>query len=224
MFRVVRATVRRSEAAARRAPLMLVVGGAVLATGSGMAAVGLGLGVLPGMARGGYAVRIVLPPAQRSIVLAATPAAREAPLAEIATTPPEPIPSQAAEPVELAAVSSLPVPNTARTALRTKVPGIIALSYNLAGGPKAGDAIEIDKPVSIAGADAGRIPIRIDGNAKVYAQGKKLAALIAAKAGERAVPAGLGDDFVSLEALRALGIGVRYDAIRDRLVLDPPAA
>jgi len=112
----------------------------------------------------------------------------------------------------------------ARTAPRAKVPGVIALSYSLAGGANAGDAIEIDKPVSIAGADAGRVPIRIDGNAKVYAQGKRLAALIAAQSGEKAVPAGLGEDFVSLEALRALGIGVRYDAIRDRLVLDPPAA
>lgn len=222
VFRVVRFIVKRREAASRWVPFALAALLAVIATGSGMAAPGLG--ALPVSARDGYAVRIVLPPAQRSTVLVASPAAREAPLAEIATTPPEPIPSQATELVELAAVSSLPVPNTARTAPRTKVPGIIALSYNLAGGPKAGDVIEIDKPVSIAGADAGRIPIRIDGNAKVYAQGKKLAALIAAKAGERAVPAGLGDDFVSLEALRALGIGVRYDAIRDRLVLDPPAA
>ena len=223
MFRVVRFTVRRSEPAARRAPLALAAVLAVVAAGSVMAAPGLSLGALPEIARDSYAVRIVLPPVQRSTLLAASPAAREAPLAEIAEAP-APIPSTAAEPVELAAASSLPVPTTARTAPRAKVPGVIALNYSLAGGANAGDAIELDKPVSIAGTDAGRIPIRIDGNAKVYAQGKRLAALIAAKAGEQAVPAGLGEDFVSLEALRALGIGVKYDAIRDRLVLDPPGA
>jgi len=37
------------------------------------------------------------------------------------------------------------------------------------------------------------------------------------------VPAGLEQDFVSLDRLRALGIRVRYDAINDRLVVDPPA-
>ena len=78
--------------------------------------------------------------------------------------------------------------------------------------------------MTFRGADAGRIPLRIDGNAKVFALGSRLAAIIAAQAGEKAVPEGLGKDYVSLEALRALGIGVRYDAIRDRLVLDPPAA
>ena len=223
MFRVVRFTVRRSDPATRRPPLALAAVLAVVAAGSVMAAPGLGLGALPGAARDSYAVRIVLPPVQRSTLLAASPAAREAPLAEIAEAP-APIPGTAVEPVELAAASSLPVPTTARTAPRAKVPGVIALNYSLAGGSNAGDAIELDKPVSIAGTDAGRIPIRIDGNAKVYAQGKRLAALIAAKSGEQAVPAGLGEDFVSLEALRALGIGVKYDAIRDRLVLDPPGA
>ena len=147
MVRVVRFTVKRSEAAARRAPLALAVGGAVLAAGSVMAAPGLGLGALPGTAREGYAVRIVLPASHRTTSPAASPAAREAPLAEIAQAP-EPIPSQAAEPVELAAASSLPVPTTARIAPRAKVPGVIALSYSLVGGANAGDAIEVEKSVT----------------------------------------------------------------------------
>ena len=241
MFRVVRFIVKRNEVAGRRAPLALIALACVVAAGSVMAAPGLGLGglpglaTLPGMAREGYAVRIVLPAPDRARPIIASPAARKAPLAEIveetaaselvapSIEPPAPPPTSAA-PIALAAVSTLPVPTLARNAARGKVPGIIALSYSLAGGANAGDAIEIDKPVSIAGADAGRVPIRIDGNAKVYAQGKRLAALIAAKSGEKAVPAGLGDGYVSLEALRALGIGVRYDAIGDRLVLEPPAA
>ena len=227
MFRVVRFTVRRSEAAARRAPLAVVAGLGVLVAGSVMAAPGLGLGGLPGIGRDDYAVRIVLPATHRSVPPAASPAAREAPFAQIAAEDAARdgvAPTVEPAPVALAVVSTLPFPTVARSGPRSKVPGVIALSYSLAGGANAGDAIEIDKPVSIAGTDAGRIPIRIDGNAKVYAQGKRLAALIAARAGEKAVPAGLGEDYVSLEALRALGIGVRYDAIRDRLVVDPPAA
>lgn len=215
MFRVVRFTVRRSETVARRAPLMLAAFVAVIATGSVMAA--------PGLLRHDYAVRFALPEAHRAVPLAASPAAREAPLAEIAAAP-KPAPSPVPEPVELAAASSLPVPTVARTTPRTKVPGIIALNYSLAGGANAGDAIEVEKSVTFRGADAGRIPLRIDGNAKVFALGSRLAAIIAEQSGQAAVPEGLEKDFVSLEALRALGIGVKYDAIRDRLVLDPPAA
>lgn len=223
MVRVVRFTVRRNEATARRAPLAFAALFCVVATGSVMAAPGLGLG----MARDGYAVRFALPVAHRSAPISASPAARAAPLAEIAekaVTTEEATPQVESSPVALAVVSSLPVPTVARAAPPKKAPAIMALSYSLAGGANAGDAIEMDKPVSIAGVDAGRVPIRIDGNAKVYALGKRLAAIIAAQAGEKAVPAGLGEDYVSLEALRKLGIGVRYDAIRDRLVLDPPAA
>ena len=219
MFRVVRFTVRRSEAAARRAPLMLAGFVAVVATGSVMAA--------PGLLRHDYAVRFALPEAHRAVPLTASatarPAARDAPLAESAAAP-EPAPSPAPEPVEPAVASSLPVPTAARTALRGKVPGVIALSYSLAGGASAGDAIEVEKPVTFRGADAGRIALRIDGNAKVFALGSRLAAIIAEQSGQEAVPEGLARDFVSLEALRALGIGVKYDAIRDRLVLDPPPA
>ena len=214
MFRVVRFIVKRSEAAARRAPLMLAAFVAVIATGSMMAA--------PGLLRNDYAVRFALPEAQRAVPLAASPAAREAPLAEIAAVP-EPAPTPVPEPIAIAAVTSLPVPTVARTP-RSKVPGVIALNYSLAGGANAGDAIEVEKSVTFGGADAGRIPLRIDGNAKVFALGSRLAAIIAAQSGQAAVPQGLEQDFVSLEALRALGIGVRYDAIRDRLVLDPPAA
>ena len=215
MFRVVRFTVRRSETAARRAPPMLAAFVAVIATGSVMAA--------PGLLRHDYAVRFALPETQRAVPLAASPAAREAPLAEIAAAP-EPAPSPAPEPAELAVASSLPVPTVARTVPRGKVPGVIALSYSLAGGASAGDAIEVEKAVTFRGADAGRIALRIDGNAKVFALGSRLAAIIAEQSGQAAVPEGLEQDFVSLEALRALGIGVKYDAIRDRLVLDPPAA
>ena len=223
MFRVVRFTVRRTDATNRRAPLAIAAALGVLAAGSVMATPGLGLAGLPGIARDDYAVRFVLPDSQRGARLTESAGVREAPLSEIAEAP-EPQSSPAPEPAQVAAGSTLPVPTAARAAPRTRIPGLIALSYNLGGGAEAGDAIEVDKPVSIAGADAGRIALRIDGNARVYAQGKRLAAIIAAQSGEQSVPKGLGEDFVSLEAIRKLGIGVRYDAIRDRLVVDPPAA
>lgn len=221
MFRVVRFTVNRPDATARRAPLMIAVGLGVLAAGGVMAATGLEFSALPGMAREGYAVRFALPDSQRMVSL--TDSAPEVPQVEIAEAP-EPEPVDAPEPAQVAATSTLPAPTVARAAERSKVAGVIALSYSLAGGAESGDAIEVDKPVSIAGADAGRIALRIDGNAKVFVEGKRLAAIIAAQSGEQAVPGGLGEDFVSLEAIRKLGIGVRYDAIHDRLVVDPPAA
>lgn len=221
--------VKRSETAARRAPLALAVGVAVIAAGSVITAPWLGLGAMPRVSHDNYAVRIVLPPVDRAIAMSAspavTPAAREASLAEIAEVPAKAAePAVEAAPLALAAASSLPVPTATRSAPRAKVPGVIALNYSLAGGANAGDAIEVEKPVTFRGADAGRIPLRIDGNAKVFALGSRLAAIIAAQSGQAAVPEGLEKDFVSLEALRALGIAVKYDAIRDRLVLDPPGA
>ena len=223
MFRVVRFTVRRTDKTSRRAPPAIAAALGVLAAGSVMATAGLGLAGLPGLARDDYVVRFVLPDSQRAAALTESAGVREAPLTAIAKAL-EPQPSAAPEPAQVAAASTLPVPTAAPAAPRSKVPGLIALSYNLSGGAAAGDAIEVDKPVSIAGADAGRIALRIDGNSRVYAQGKRLAAIIAAQSGEQAVPAGLSEDFVSLEAIRKLGISVRYDAIRDRLVVDPPAA
>lgn len=221
-----RFVVKRHETASRRAPWAIAAGSAVLIAGSVMAAPGLGLSGLPGIARDGYAVRFALPQSQRPSPSAATPAAREAPLAEIAAaaaSEEEDAPIVEASPVAIAAMTSRPVPTVARTP-RSKVPGVIALNYSLVGGANASDSIEVEKSVTFRGADAGRIALRIDGNAKVFALGSRLAAIIAAQSGDAAVPKGLEKDFVSLEALRALGIGVRYDAIRDRLVLDPPAA
>jgi hypothetical protein len=195
----------------------------VLATLAAGGLVAAPRGALPGTGDG-YAVRFALPAADPSVRLAATPARRQAPLDVLAQAPlPDAAEPAPPEVVASAAATTLPVPNTARPAARGKVPGVLALNYSLAGGPRAGDAIEVEKPLSIGQAEAGRIPLRIDGNAKVYALGSRLAAIIAAQSGAGAIPDGLDQDFVSLERLRALGIAIRYDAIRDRLVIDPPA-
>lgn len=157
-----------------------------------------------------YTIRLALPAAEQVRAPKARLPANAQPKADLAVSEqaPEPLP----DPTSTPAISP-----------RTKIAGMIPLRYSLAGGASAGDAIEVEKPVSMGGADAGRIALRIDGNARVYALGSRLATIIAAQSGEQAVPAGLSDDFVSLDALRAMGIAVRYDATRDRLILDPPA-
>jgi len=198
---------------------MTALGLAVLAAGGLSAAPAVDLAWRFGPSPG-YAVRVTLPAARPDAPFVAEPSAREAPLEVIAAVPSEPA-AISAPPIELAAAQS--APSAPPRALRAKVPGMIALSYSLAGGANAGDAIEVEKPVSVGGTEAGRIPLRIDGNAHVFALGSRLAAIIAAQSGEKAVPEGLEQDFVSLDRLRALGIGVRYDAINDRLVVDPPA-
>ena len=219
-----RFTLTRQES--RRAKTTLAIAGAltVLATGGLLAAPGGSEGWRIPMAsvttRDGYAIRLALPAARRTRADTPAQGARGVPPAELDETP-------AGKSEGLAAVAEapekLPVPTAPRLASRAKALGVIPLNYSLAGGADAGDAIEVEKPVTIGGSDAGRIALRIDGNARVYALGSRLAAIIAAQSGADAVPSGLAADFVSLEHLRALGLGVRYDAIRDRLVIDPPA-
>ena len=207
-------TITRGEPARRRR-----LGGALVLAAAALAAVPVLAGnfALPGLnAARDYAVRIVLPVARTNAPLRAEPGVRKPP-AELSM--PESAPS-AAGATELAVAASPPA--TGRP--RAQIPGVIALKYNLSGGAEASDAIELDKPVVVGGADAGRIALRIDGNAKVYVQGRRVAALLGAKGGRDAVPEGLGEDFVSLEALRAMGVEVRYDAARDRLILDLPDA
>ena len=79
-----RYTVKRNETAARRAPLVFVALAGVVAAGGVMAAPGLDLGAMPGMARNDDAVRIMLPPAHRAAAILASPTARTAPLPELA--------------------------------------------------------------------------------------------------------------------------------------------
>lgn len=174
------------------------------------------------LAPDGYSLRIALPVSRAAPPRETAAGALSAPLEAIGEAPSSSVRESDAAPVVAVAETSLPTPIAARPANRSKVPGVIALSYNLAGGAGAGDAIEVEKQVTFHGADAGRIPLRIDGNAKVFALGSRLAAIIAAQSGQAAVPQGLEKDYVSLDTLRALGIGVKYDAIRDRLVVEPP--
>ena len=227
-WRIERERGRRVGAPAAALTLALLAG-ATLAAAPG-AAGGL---ALPRLTRAvdTYAVRIVLPRSSSDAV-AQTPSARRAPTEAIAqdtagpgaAVDPEPASRIAGAVPALAEKAAADAPSVKRVAAARRVAGVIPLNYSLAGGASAGDAIEVEKPVTIGGEAAGRIALRIDGNAKVFVAGRGLSALLAAKAGAAAVPKGLGDDFVSLENLRAMGIGVRYDAIRDRLVLDPPAA
>ena len=227
-WRIERERGRRLGAPAAALVLALVAGAAL------SAAPGLAVGLrFPDLVPTGkaYAVRIVLP-RSRPESAAQAPSARRAPVEVIAQDAREP--AAAESPSALPADTAAATPRLAekaaagsspakRVAAARRVTGVMPLNYSLAGGAAAGDAIEVEKPVTIGGEVAGRIALRIDGNAKVFVAGRGISALLAAKAGAAAVPKALGDEFVSLENLRAMGIGVRYDAIRDRLVLDPPA-
>ena len=215
-----RLTLTRQERGRGKAALAVAGALTVLAGGSLLAAPGGSAG-WPISLSGpdGYAVRIALSAPRQRAADATVAGTRKAAFDELNSAPAD----QTDEPIAIASAPvALPTSAAARPDRRTKALGLIPLSYSLAGGADAGDAIEVEKPVMVGGSDAGRIALRIDGNARVYALGSRLAAIIAAQSGAAAVPEGLGEDFVSLERLRALGLGVRYDAIGDRLVIDPP--
>jgi hypothetical protein len=216
--------IRRGGRRGRRWALPLLLGAAALVAGpvaAGSVSLSPSLPLLT-PDRETYAVRIALPQVwERRTERAPAPAKPRDPLPVAEAVSAEP--GEAAAPPRpderLAALTSPPPPSRpAGRAKAARMPGVIALRYSLAGGAEAEDAIEVAKPVTVAGRDAGRLPIRIDGNAQVFAQGSRVAALLAAHGAP--APDGLGDAFVSLERLRSLGIDVRYDAIRDRLVLE----
>lgn len=93
---------------------------------------------------------------------------------------------------------------------------LLAVDFDLAGRPGGRDAIEIRKPVSLAGASVGQIRLRIDENSQLYADASQIEALLpdAAKSLQ-----GVRDGFVSFQELRNAGIPIRYDVAKDQIVL-----
>jgi hypothetical protein len=197
----------------------VLVAGPVAAGGAGLPRT---LAVLA-PASDAYTLRFMLPRAGPAEPRAASPVHAPPPLSTVEVRPAKPRQETSAPlPRErLTALTAGPAePRALDPRQPSRTPGVIALRYSLAGGAEAGDAIEVAKPVSVGGKDAGRLPIRIDGNARVFAQASGVAAVLSAHGASP--PTGLGDAFVSLEELRGLGIDVRYDAVRDRLILAAP--
>lgn len=119
------------------------------------------------------------------------------------------------EPVRTAArPEAKPIPKPGRD-------GMLKIDFDLQGGAQSSRAIAVDKPVAIGGSSGGKLAIRIDGAAQIFANRGQVASLIegqdAAKA-ER-VRTASSDEYLSFTQLRDLGVNIRYDPSADRIVI-----
>lgn len=178
-----------------------------------------------------YPLRIILPGAdpldpppqmaqpssagEASENLAALPATIEPP---DQTGSPELVVTNTSVSIEEKLVPALPVPDeTPRLAAKTiSPPSFSESSFDLRGGPDAPDTIEVEKTVRFAGSDVGKVTVRIDKNARIYARGQQLASILPAAS---ARPAVIGDEYVTLDLLRKAGFDIQYDAIDDKIIL-----
>lgn len=94
--------------------------------------------------------------------------------------------------------------------------GLLAVDFDLGGRPGARDAIQIRKPVSLAGAEMGQLSLRIDENSQLYADLDQVEALLP---GATKSVKDVKDGFVSFQELRRAGIPIRYDVGKDQIVL-----
>ena len=63
-------------------------------------------------------------------------------------------------------------------------------------------------------------PIRIDGAAKIYAKRSEVASLLEGKSDKsERVRTASGEDYLSFEQLRDMGVDIRYDPSADRIVI-----
>lgn len=133
-------------------------------------------------------------------------------------------PSEADVPLANAALSEGPGAVTSpeadgigRSAPRVAgVSGILAIDFDLEGGPQSASTLEVSKDLQREGQVVGQIAIRVDNNSAIYVARADLVRLVPTAPAE--VQA-LGDEFVPLATLRSSGVNLRYDPISDRLVL-----
>lgn len=98
--------------------------------------------------------------------------------------------------------------------------GMLDIDFTLKGGADSAKAINVRKPVAVAGAVSGNLSIRIDGAARIYARRSEVASLLEGKSDKsERIRTASGDDFVSFEQLRDLGVDIRYDPSADRIVI-----
>ncbi len=107
-------------------------------------------------------------------------------------------------------------PSASRAAAGLASGGVMALDYDLAGGPQSASALQVRKEVQHDGETVGRVEIRIDNNSAIYVARADLVRIVPSASDEAER---LGSDFVPLVALREAGINLRYDPVSDRLVL-----
>lgn len=82
-----------------------------------------------------------------------------------------------------------------------------------------GSAVEIVKPVEINGVAAGEATVRVDSGSNLAISADELGRLLAGAGRSDLVARLPGGQFVGFEAVRQLGIDVRYEAPSDRILI-----
>ena len=97
------------------------------------------------------------------------------------------------------------------------VGGILAVDFDLGGGPSGPGAIQVEKAVRFAGQNLGRIGIRIDASSSIYvSKADVMRVLPETHRPDRA----LEGEYVPLSLLRTAGVNLRYDPSNDVMVLN----
>lgn len=98
--------------------------------------------------------------------------------------------------------------------------GMLDIDFNLKGGAQSPRTITVRKPVAIAGAASGNLSLRIDGAARIYANKAEVATLLEGRSDKsERIRTASGEEFVSFDQLRDLGVNIRYDPSADRIVI-----
>ena len=99
--------------------------------------------------------------------------------------------------------------------------GMLKIDFDLQGGAQSSRAISVDKPVAVGSAISGKLAIRIDGAAQIFANRGQVASLIEVGEPDKAekIRAASAEEYVSFTQLRDLGVNIRYDPSADRIVI-----
>lgn len=100
--------------------------------------------------------------------------------------------------------------------------GLLDSGFDLADPDGSGESITVQKSLFAKGASLGKLDLQISDSARIRVNGDQLGALLASheitpKPSVSRLLAGGG--FVEINALRAAGAGLSYDAVKDILVL-----
>ncbi len=93
---------------------------------------------------------------------------------------------------------------------------MLQLDFDLSAGPEDASSLEVVKDLQVAGEVLGALTVTIDENSSLYVSRDAVLAMLP----ERSTRVQrLEDEYVTLSRLRDFGVDLRYDALRDRLVL-----
>lgn len=100
--------------------------------------------------------------------------------------------------------------------------GLMKVHFDLAGQSGASGGFSVRKPLIANGVAYGDVELRIMGDTRIFVNANQISGLLADR-GERGAAAvrkaAGGNGFVEFDDMRAAGIDVRYDPVRDRIVL-----